>query len=81
MISPGCAESSPGFPSLIEGLARTKVHSDGSFVKRGHFTHGPDGLRYLAWRFLPRPKPLQRDAGFDEATFDALRRIKIFGSE
>lgn len=63
LISPKCDETPreqthdgvAAFPSLIEGFARTKVYPSGAFVKRGHFTHGPDGVRYGAWCFMPRP--------------------------
>jgi len=57
LISPRCAEPHPGFPSLIESFKRAKVLSGGGLDKKGNFQHGPDGVRYLAWRFMPRPKP------------------------
>ena len=77
MFSPRCNEQPPGFPALIEGFRRTKGHTDGSFVKKGHWTHGPDSVRYLAWRFLPRPQP-PRIEGIDTATADEVRSINIF---
>lgn len=81
LISPRCADASPGFPSLVESLARTKVHSDGSFVRRGHFTHGPDGLRYLAWKFLPRSKPAPVSTAPDMETFNQLRGVKLWSRD
>jgi hypothetical protein len=80
LLAPECAETGTGFPSLIESFARAKVNSNGRFEKKGHFTHGPDGVRYLAWRFLPRPQPPRPDQSFNREAFDALRSVKIFGS-
>jgi hypothetical protein len=77
LISPSCAEVSPGFPSLIESFKRCKVNEAGKFIRKEHFTHGPDGVRYLAWRFLPRPKPPAPDTSFDYETFNALSRVKL----
>ncbi len=78
LISPACAEVSPGFPSLIESFKRCKVNPAGKFIRKEHFTHGPDGVRYLAWRFLPRPKPPTPKYTFDRETFETLRSIRIF---
>jgi hypothetical protein len=55
LLDPRCREASDGFPALAESFVRAKVTPEGKFVKKGHHTHGPDGVRYLAWRFLPRP--------------------------
>jgi hypothetical protein len=52
------------------------VTDRGRLVEAGNYQHGLDGLRYLAWRFLPRPQP-PKPAGFDTETFDAIRRIKV----
>lgn len=49
-----CEKASAVLPSLVDGLKRTRVLPSGKFEKKGHWTHKPDGLRYLAWRFLPR---------------------------
>ena len=59
VFDPCCADPAADFPSLVEGFKRTKLVPSGKFEKKGHFTHGPDGVRYLAWKFLPRPKPPQ----------------------
>jgi hypothetical protein len=79
LISPACSEPASGFPSLTEALARAKVNSNGKFEKKGHYTHGPDCVRYLAWRFLPRnvatPAPKS-----DGSVADAVRNIRIFTS-
>lgn len=82
LISPRCAEAEPPFPSLIESLARAKVTAGGHFEKarHDHFTHLPDAVRYLAWRFLPRKAPAPAPGpSFNHAAFDALRKIRVLG--
>jgi hypothetical protein len=76
LISRRCSEPQPGFPSLVDSFRRAKARPDGGLEKKGHFQHGPDGVRYLAWRLLPRPKP-KSSGGFDFATYEALRSIKF----
>lgn len=78
IFSPKCAEPANGFPSLLDSLQRAKVNANGKFLKdrNDRYTHGPDGVRYLAWRFMPRnatPAPVS-----DGATADELRRIRVF---
>ncbi len=77
LFGPHCTVSATGFPPLVESFRRAKVNQRGNLVEKGNFQHGPDGVRYLAWRFLPRPKP-PAPAPFDHATFDAFRRIRLF---
>lgn len=83
LISPKCLEpTAQGFPSLVESFMRAKVNSFGKFEKgkNAPWTHGPDGVRYLAWRFLPRsvaPKP----QGLDDKTFDSLMKLRVFQNE
>lgn len=79
VLSPECSEPSNGFPSLIESMARAKVTVGGKFVKKGHYTHGPDGVRYLAWRFLPRAQPPAIGAP-DQKTADAIRSMRLITS-
>lgn len=74
MFDPECGAPAADFPSLLEGFKRTKVHPSGKFVKKGHFTHGPDGVRYAAWRFMPRPR-VERPGGVDKRTLSAMDRI------
>ena len=89
LVSPKCGETPrqqthdgvAGFPSLIEGFARTKVYPSGAFVKRGHFTHGPDGVRYGAWCVMPRPQLVETLAAHDERSFEALMAIRGQSSE
>jgi hypothetical protein len=81
LFSPRCEEAPPGFPPLLESMARAKVTLFGKFEKRGHHTHGPDGVRYLAWRFLPRNDAPSRSAPRDIETFEELRRIRPFDGE
>jgi hypothetical protein len=77
VLDPACAEPAADFPSLVDGFKRTKLMSSGKFEKRGHFTHGPDGVRYLAWKFMPRPKPAPIVyKGPDMAIFEAVSRIR-----
>lgn len=85
LISARCDEAQPGrderngFPSLIEGFQRAKVTPAGSFVRKGHLTHGPDAVRYLAWRFLPRAAPLPGEP-LDDKTFEAIRKVRLLTS-
>jgi hypothetical protein len=78
LISPACVEAPEGFPSLIESFVRAKVTPDGKFIKKGHHTHGPDGVRYLAWRFMPRPLPPAPPT--DLETADRLRSIRVWNN-
>jgi hypothetical protein len=80
LFSPRCREPQPGFPSLIDSLRRAKVYASGSLVAKGGFQHGPDGVRYLAWRFLPRPRPPQVDTAVDVETMKALAGVRILSS-
>jgi len=79
LISRKCKEPSEGFPSLVDSFRRAPIGPKGGLVEKGNFQHGPDGVRYVAWRFLPRPEP-KKVQGMDVATFDALREIRIFGN-
>ncbi len=87
LVSPECGETPreqthdgiATFPSLIEGFTQTKVYPSGAFVKRGHFTHGPDGVRYGAWCVMPRPRapelPPRTPADSEYAA--SLRAIRV----
>lgn len=77
VYSPRCAETSAPFPSLIESLARAKVNAAGKFEKKGHYTHGPDGLRYLARRFLPWGVRPDEPTEIDTDAFNELRSVKL----
>ena len=78
VLSPACLEPTNGFPSLVDSFQRTKVTSAGKFVKKGHYTHGPDGVRYLAWRYLPRAQVAAPPAP-DRETAKRIRGIRLFG--
>lgn len=78
LISPRCREANSGFPSLVESLRSAKVTPRGALVENGNFQHAADGVRYLAWKFLPRPKPAT-PSGIDSSTFDELRKVRLFG--
>ncbi len=78
VISSECGEGVNGFPSLLDGLQNTKVTSAGKFVKKGHWTHFPDGLRYLAWKYLPRSQVAAPPAP-DRETANRIRGIRLFG--
>jgi hypothetical protein len=73
MFSPACGDPAAEFPSLIDGFKKTRTLRSGKFEKKGHWTHGPDGVRYLAWRFLPRSRPLPVDTAPDASVFSATR--------
>jgi hypothetical protein len=79
VFDPSCADPAAEFPSLVDGMKKSLVNSAGKFVKRGHYTHGPDGVRYLGWRFLPRNRPEPVNQQLDTAKFAALAAIKIGG--
>lgn len=51
-----CKLAGDGFPSLVESFSSAQCGPRGGLIEAGHYQHGPDGVRYLAWRFLPRPK-------------------------
>lgn len=78
-FSSKCAEAIAGFPSLLDSMQRCKVNAVGKFIKKKHYTHGPDGVRYIAWRFMPRgeiPVPKPR---MNRGAVETLARIKING--
>jgi hypothetical protein len=77
LISPACKQAQEGFPSLVDSLRRATVGPKGGLVERGGYQHNPDGLRYLAWRFMPRPKPAAPQGGLDMDSFNALRGAKL----
>lgn len=77
LLGPKCSEPADGFPSLVESLRRAKVGPRGGLVEKGNFQHVPDGLRYLAWRFMPRPKPATPSPAPDMDSFNALRNTRI----
>jgi hypothetical protein len=79
LLSPACLEAADGFPALAESFVRAKVTAGGKFDKKGHHTHGPDGVRYLAWRFLARPRPPAPPRS-DPRTYDAIRNIKVLSN-
>jgi hypothetical protein len=79
LLSPKCKEASEGFPSLVESFRSAKVGPKGGLVEKGNYQHGPDGIRYLCWRFLPRPAPA-KPTGFDMTTFDSIRKIRILNN-
>lgn len=81
MLSPKCFEKPDGFPALAESFVRCKVTVEGKFIKKGHHTHGPDGVRYMAWRFMPRPTPELPPARPNKDAFDSVKAVKLtFGS-
>lgn len=56
LMAPACGEPAAEFCSLVDSAKKSVLNASGKFVKRGHYTHGMDGVRYLCWRFLPRNK-------------------------
>lgn len=79
LISPNCKESAEGFPSLVESFRRAQVGPRGGLIEKGHYQHGPDGVRYLCWKFLPRPTP-PKPQGLDAKSFDELLSIRVLTS-
>lgn len=77
LLGPECREPVEGFSSLVESLRRAKVGPKGGLVEKGGYQHGPDGVRYLAWKFLPRPTPPKPQGGLDMEAFNALRGVKL----
>lgn len=77
LISPQCENPAEGFSSLIDSLRKAKRGPKGGLLEKGGYQHCPDGLRYLAWRFLPRPQPVAPQ-GHDSETFEALAKIRLF---
>lgn len=76
LLAPKCEEPTEGFHSLVESFRKAKAGPKGGLIEKGGYQHCPDGVRYLAWRFLPRPRPPQIAAG-DTDTTRALRSIKL----
>lgn len=74
VFDPACNEAAAEFATLIDGFKKSTINSSGKFVKKGHFTHGPDGVRYMAWRFMPRNKPLPLPR--NTTLLDDLRSIR-----
>jgi hypothetical protein len=77
LIAPACKQPQEGFPSLVDSLRRAPVGPKGGLVERGGFQHNPDGVRYLAWRFMPRPSPSKPTEGLNLEVFDALSKIRL----
>jgi hypothetical protein len=77
LISPRLKEPEAGFPALVESMRRAKVTQRGALVEKGGWQHGPDGVRYLAWKFLPRPAPPRAPGGMDDTTADEIRSIRV----
>lgn len=73
LIAPACREADEGFPSLVESLRRAEVGPRGGLIEAGNFQHKPDGLRYLAWKFLPRPTPQKPTPTLDVDKFNQLK--------
>lgn len=80
LVSPRLKEADEGFASLVESLLRAKVTAKGSLVEAGAFQHAPDGLRYVCFKFGPRPQPPTIDTSFDRDAFDALSRVRLFST-
>lgn len=56
LLGEECKLAGDGFPSLVESFSSAQCGPRGGLIEAGHYQHGPDGVRYLAWRFLPRPR-------------------------
>lgn len=76
LLSPECEQPSAVLPSLVDGFKRTRMLPSGKFEKKGHWTHAPDGVRYLAWLFLPRSAEPPVDQRLDVATFTQLAALR-----
>jgi hypothetical protein len=80
LISPRLCEAMEGFPSLHDCFSRAKALANGKLDKKGHLQHGPDGVRYVAWRYMPLPFRGNSPA-FNRAAFDDLSAIRIARSD
>jgi hypothetical protein len=75
VLSQKCEQPTEGFHSLVESFRKAKTGPKGGLLERGGYQHNPDGVRYLAWRFLPRARPnVSKDTS---GVGDALRGTKI----
>ena len=81
MLAPACGDPAAEFCSLVDSAKKSTLNASGKFVKRGHFTHGMDGVRYLAWRFLARNRLPPTPFKFDTSTFNQLQGIRVRDSE
>jgi hypothetical protein len=77
LISPKLKEPEEGFASLVESMRRAKVTPRGGLVEKGGWQHACDDVRYLAWKFLPRPQPPRGPEGMDDTTADEIRSIRV----
>ncbi len=73
LFAPVCGEPAAEFCSLVDSAKKSTLNSSGKFVKKGHYTHGMDGVRYLCWRFLPRNRTAPIDTAPDLSVFDITR--------
>ena len=69
-----CKQPIQGFPSGIDSFRNAKRSSKGKLDDAGDFQHFCDDVRYLAWKFLPRPRP--KLAERDPVLLAELRSIK-----
>lgn len=77
LFSRRCRQSATGFPSLTDSFTSAQVSDRGRLIEAGGYQHGCDGVRYLAWRFLPRPQPPSPTSLVDASINDELRSIRI----
>jgi len=75
LFFPECGNPAAEFCSLVDSAKKSTINSSGKFVKRGHFTHGMDGVRYLAWRFLPRNRLEQKP--MDRSIYEAMKSLSL----
>lgn len=78
LLSIECKQApAAGFPSLVDSFRNAKKYIGGKLKEEGNFQHGPDGVRYLAWKFLARPQPPKSER--DPNLIRDLRSITLEG--
>ena len=75
ILSKKCTEPADGFAPLTESFRRAKVGPRGGLIEKGGYQHGPDTVRYVAWRFMPRPRPQTKPV--DATTIEAFAGIRV----
>lgn len=76
LLGPRCREVVTDFsPSLVDCLRNAQKNSFGKLRRGEVFQHPPDGLRYLAWLFLPKPQPKANP--MDRSIYEAMKSLSL----
>ncbi len=74
LLSPQCKIATPGFPSAVDSFRNALKSYNGKLRRGDVFQHACDGVRYLAWRFLPRHKAPDQRTAPSLSVFDAVKQ-------